>query len=213
MAGPTPFRRQRRAFVLLLALAGVMSQISLAPAEDPLPARIRGTIEAIDGRLITLKPREGETLKVRLTETARIGALVPATLADIKTGGFVGITSLPDENGNHKALEVHIFPESLRGTGEGQRPWDLGPKTTMTNGAVQLRVDQVAGPELTLQFKTGAQKIQVTPETVIVAYAAAEPGDLKPGNKAILFGLKRAADGVIEAAVISIGRDGLAPPM
>jgi hypothetical protein len=213
MAGSTPFRRQRRAFVLLLALAGVMSQLSFASAEEPLPARVRGTIEAVEGRLITLKAREGETLKIRLTETARIGALVPATLADVKTGGFVGITSLPDENGNHKALEVHIFPESLRGTGEGQRPWDLGPKTTMTNGAVQLRVDQVAGPELTLQFKTGAQKIQVTPETVIVAYAAAEPGDLKPGNKAILFGLKRADDGIIEAAVISIGRDGLLPPM
>lgn len=213
MAGSTPFRWQIRALALLLALTGVIGQVPAAPAQEPLPARVRGTIEAVDGRFVTLKPREGATLKVRLADNVRIGALVPATIADIKTGGFVGITSLPDENGDQKALEVHIFTEALRGTGEGQRPWDLGPKTTMTNGSVQLKVDQVAGPELTLEFKTGAQKIQITPETTIVAYAAAEPGDLKAGNKAILLGLKRAEDGVIEAAVISIGRDGLTPPM
>jgi hypothetical protein len=207
------FRIRAIALALLAALA-LPGWSAPAPAQDgPPPARIRGTIESIDGHLVVIKPRNGESLKVRLVEKARIGALVPATLADVKTGGFVGITSLPDENGNQRALEIHIFPEALRGTGEGQRPWDLGTKSTMTNGAVELRVDQVTGTELTLNFKTGAQKIVVTPETTIVAYAAVQPGDLKPGNKAILLGVKKADDGMLEAAVMSVGRDGLTPPM
>jgi hypothetical protein len=212
MASVLHFRRQVVALTLLSALA-LFGWSAPGLAQDAPPARIRGTIESVDGRLVVVKPHNGESLKVRLAENARIAALVPASLADVKTGGFVGITSLPDENGNQKALEIHIFPEALRGTGEGQRPWDLGPKTTMTNGAVELRVDQVASAELTLNFKTGAQKILVTPETVIVAYAAVQPGDLKPGNKAILLGVKKADDGVLEAAVMSIGRDGLTPPM
>ncbi len=209
------FLRFRRQAVVLALLSGLAFASAALPAaaQEPLPARMRGTIEAIDGRMLVLKPRTGESVKIRLTENARIGALVPATLDEVKTGGFVGITSLPDENGNHKALEIHIFPEALRGTGEGQRPWDLGPKTTMTNGAVAVRVDNVSGPELTLKFKTGDQKILVTPETIIVAYAQVQPDDLRAGNKAIVLGLKKADDGMIEASVMSVGRNGLTPPM
>jgi hypothetical protein len=205
------FRRQAIALAFLSGLA-FAGQAAPVFAQD-VPARIRGTIESVDGHVVVIKTRDGASLKIKLADNARTGALVKASLDDVKTGGFVGVTSLPDENGNQKALEIHIFPEALRGTGEGQRPWDLGPKTTMTNGAIQLRVDQVAGPELTLKFKTGDQKILVTPETTIVAYATLQPDDMKPGNKAILLGLKKGDDGVLEASVISIGRDGLTPPM
>jgi hypothetical protein len=101
----------------------------------------------------------------------------------------------------------------MRGTGEGQRPWDLAPQTTMTNGNIDLRVAAVEGEDLTVSFKAGTAKIEVPPDTMIVAFAESRPDDLKPGNKAILFGLKKGEDGVLEAAAISIGRDGLTPPM
>ncbi len=101
----------------------------------------------------------------------------------------------------------------MRGTGEGQRPWDLGEKSKMTNGNVDVRVDAVAGQELTMSFKGGSSKIVVAPDTAIVAFAPSTPDDLKPGNKVIAFGLKKGDDGALEAGAISIGRDGLTPPM
>ena len=181
--------------------------------QDAPPARLRGTIESVDGRLLVIKPQDGASLKVRLVEKARINALVKASLADVKPGTFVGITSAPNDKGGQKALEIHVFPEAMRGTGEGQRPWDLAPQTTMTNGNIDVRVAAVEGEDLTLSFKAGAAKIEVPPDTTIVAFAEFRPDDLKPGNKAILFGLKKGEDGVLEAAAISIGRDGLTPPM
>lgn len=208
------FSTRRQALALALLCGGALLAGSLpAAAQQPVPERLRGTIEAVDGKVLVIKPRVGDSVKVRLTEKARIGALVRASLADVKAGTFVGITSMPDEEGRQRALEIHIFPESLRGTGEGQRPWDLGEKSKMTNGNIDHRVDAVAGQELTMSFKGGSSKIAVTPDTTIVAFARSEPGDLKPGNKVIAFGLKRGEDGTLEAGAISIGRDGLTPPM
>jgi hypothetical protein len=207
------FNTRRQALALALLCGGALLGSLPAAAQQPVPERLRGTIESVDGKLLVIKSRGGESVKVRLAEKARIGALVHASLADVKAGTFVGITSMPDGEGRQKALEVHIFPEALRGTGEGQRPWDLGEKSKMTNGNVDLRVDAVAGQELTMSFKGGSSKIAVTPDTTIVAFAPAEPGDFKPGNKVIVFGLKKGEDGTLEAGAISIGRDGLTPPM
>jgi hypothetical protein len=205
-------RRQVLAFALLCG-GSLFAGSAPVEAQQNLPERLRGTIESVDGRVLVVKPRAGDSVKIRLAEKARVGALVRATLADVKQGTFVGITSMPDGEGGQKALEIHIFPESLRGTGEGQRPWDLGEKSKMTNGNVDVRVDSVAGQELTLSFKGGASKIGVTPDTTIVAFAPSQPDDLKPGNKVIVLGLKKGEDGTLEAGAISIGRDGLTPPM
>ena len=208
------FHARRQALALALVCGGALLAGALpAAAQQTVPERLRGTIESVDGRLLVIKSRGGESVKVRLAEKARVGALVRASLADVKAGTFVGITSMPDGEGRQKALEIHIFPEALRGTGEGQRPWDLGEKSKMTNGNVDVRVDAVAGQELTLSFKGGASKIGVTPETTIVAFAPSTPDDFKPGNKIIALGLKKGDDGIVEASAISIGRDGLTPPM
>ena len=211
MALSFPLRQQAAAFASLLGFA-FFACVLPALAQDA-PVRLRGTIESVDGRLLMIKLRDGASVKVRLAEKARISALVKASLADVAPGTFVGITSMPSDKGGQKALEIHIFPEAMRGTGEGQRAWDIAPQTTMTNGNIDLRVAAVAGEDLTLSFKGGTAKIEVPPETTIVAFAESRPDDLKPGNKAILFGLKTGDDGILEAAAIAIGRDGLTPPM
>ncbi|MGO9004981.1 MAG: hypothetical protein ACLQIQ_18755 [Beijerinckiaceae bacterium] len=205
-------RQRAVAFTLLFGFA-LFGGILPALGQDAPPARLRGTIDSVDGRLLVIKLREGASLKVRLAEKARISALVKASLADVKPGTFVGITSVPNDKGGQKALEIHVFPEAMRGRSEGQRPWDLAPQTTMTNGNIDLRVDAVAGSDLTLSFKGGTAKIEVPPDTTIVAFAESRPDDLRPGNKVIVFGLKKREDGVLEAAAIAIGRDGLTPPM
>jgi hypothetical protein len=212
MAGFFGARQQTFALALLSAFA-LFAHTVPTLAQDAPPARLRGTIEAIDGQVFLVKPQVGESVKVRLIETARKAALIKASLADVKPGSFVGITSAPGDNGSRRALEIHIFPESLRGTGEGHRPWDLGPQTTMTNGNIDTRVNAVAGEDLTVSYKGGSMKIQIVPDTAIVTYTALLPEDIKPGNKAIFIGLKKGEDGILEAAVMSIGRDGLTPPM
>ena len=110
-------------------------QFGHAQAQEP-PRRVRGTIEAVDGGRLTIKTREGAELTVQLKENAPVIAVVPASLADIKPGLYVGITGRPQPDGSQRALEVHIFAEAMRGLGEGHRPWDLEPGSTMTNGAV-----------------------------------------------------------------------------
>lgn len=213
--------RQQVLAVALLAGAAALgvipgaipAAIQGAAAEEALPARLRGTIAAVDGRLLTVTLADGKSLRLRLAQSARMSTQVKASLADVKPGAFVGITSVPDDKGGQKAVEIHVFPDSMRGTGEGQRPWDLMPQSTMTNGNIELRVDAVGGQDLTLSFKGGSARIDVPPQTVIVAFTDFTASDLKPGNKAIFFGLRKADDGVIEAGAVSIGRDGLAPPM
>ena len=100
--------------------------------------RVRGTIERVDGNHLIVKSRDGTELKIALAEKALIVAIVKASLSDIKQGSFVGVTGMPQADGSQRAIEVHIFPESMRGTGEGHYPWDLRPGATMTNANVEL---------------------------------------------------------------------------
>jgi hypothetical protein len=193
-------------FALLLAT-------SASFAQQP-PVRVRGTVEAVDGPLLTVKSRDGQTTyKVKMADNVAVRGIIKATLADIKDNSFIGVTGMPQADGSQKAVEIHIFPEALRGTGEGHRPWDLVPNSTMTNATVAQMVKAVSGDEITLKYKEGEKKIVVTPETVIVTYAPGSKDELKPGAKIFIGSATKKDDGTLETAAISVGRDGINPPM
>jgi hypothetical protein len=183
-------------------------------AQQPQTVRVRGTVEAVDGPVLTVKSRDGQTsYKVKMTDNVSIRGVIKAALADIKENSFIGVTGMPQSDGSQKAVEIHIFPEALRGTGEGFRPWDLLPNSTMTNATVAQMVKGVSGDEITLKYKDGEKKIVVVPETVIVTYVTGTKDELKPGAKIFIAGANKKEDGTLEAASISVGRDGLTPPM
>jgi Domain of unknown function (DUF5666) len=201
---------------LRMVLAAALA-LALAPAlaqNAPQVARVRATIETVsaDGASLAVRTRAGEAGTVRLTPKTLLVLVVPAALADVKPGAFIGVAALPGENGELKAMEVHIFPEAMRGTGEGFRPFDLAPGSSMTNGNIQARVDAASGPSLTVTYKGGEQTIVVDPKTPIVTFAPAAQTDLKPGAAIIARG-PRQEDGAIDATVVQVGKDGLVPPM
>jgi hypothetical protein len=185
--------------------------VSNAGAQDTV--RVRGTIDRVDGPVYVVKARDGAELKVTLMDNGIVVAIVKASLADIKPGQFVGSTGMPQPDGSQKAIEVHIFPEAMRGTGEGHYPWDLQTDSTMTNANVEESVASVDGQTLTLKYKTGEKKIIVTPQTAVVTYNPADKSDLKPGAKIFIAAAKKQPDGTLQAARINYGKDGIAPPM
>ena len=193
-------------FALLLAT-------SASFAQQPPPVRVRGTVEAVDGAVLTVKSRDGQTIKVKMADNAAVRGIIKATLADIKDNSFIGVTGMPQSDGSQKAVEVHIFPEPMRGTGEGHRPWDLMPNSTMTNATVAQSVKGVSGNEITLKYKEGEKKIVVVPETVIVTYVPGDKSELKPGAKIFIGAANKKDDGTLEASAVSVGRDGITPPM
>ena len=145
--------------------------------------RVRGTVEAMDGEMYVVKTRSGDTVKVALTDKPLFVAMAKVSMADIKPGMFVGTTALPQADGSLRAVEVHIFPEAMRGTGEGHRPWDLEPNSTMTNANVEAAVAGVSGQTLTMKYKGGEKTVVVTPQTVVVTYAPGDKAEVKPGTK------------------------------
>src|SRR6516165_397788 len=193
--------------------------VTSAFAQDK-PLRIRGTIDQVDGGMMVVKSREGDTLKIKLADDGKVVALVKASLADIKPNSFVGSTAMPQPDGSWKAVEVHIFPEEMRGTGEGDRPYDYKPQSTMTNGTVNSvgnstttgTVANEEGTTLTLNYKDGSKKIDVTAQTVIVSYVPGTREELKPGASIYVPAATRQADGTLLTVRVNVGR-GVAPPM
>ena len=173
-------------------------------------------VEAVDGPMLTVKSRDGQTTyKVKVTDNAAVRGIVKAALSDIKENSFIGVTGMPQADGSQKAVEVHIFPEAMRGTGEGHRPWDLMPNSTMTNATVaqMMQTRGIQGNDITLKYKDGEKKVVVVPETVIVTYVPGDKSELKPGAKIFIAAAAKKDDGTLEAAAISVGRDGITPPM
>jgi Domain of unknown function (DUF5666) len=191
---------------LLLAFA-----LSTALAQDTV--RVRGTIERVDGQTYIVKSRDGAELKVVLADNARVVAIVKASLSDIKPGSFVGVTGMPQADGSQRAIEVHIFPEAMRGTGEGHYPWDLRPQSTMTNANVEQTVTGVDGQTLTMKYKDGEKKIIVPPDVPIVTYVLSDQSELKPGAKIFIAAAKKQPDGTLQAPRVNFGKDGITPPM
>ncbi|MFZ1104841.1 MAG: hypothetical protein WAN86_18660 [Hyphomicrobiaceae bacterium] len=174
--------------------------------------RLRGTIERMDGGVYVVKSREGAEVRLKLAAGGGVSAVVPAKLSDITVGKYVGIAAMPLADGSQKALEVLIFPEALRGLGEGFRPWDLLPESTMTNANVDATVAAADGRVLTLKYKGGEKRIVVPDGVPIVAFAPGAVGDLKPGAQIFVGAAKKLPDGTLEAARINVGK-GIAPPM
>lgn len=194
-------------------VAGAALLISLASASAQQPARVRGTIEKVDGNTLTVKSREGASVTVKLKDGAVITGVDKAVLGDIKQNSFIGITAMPQSDGTQRAIEVHIFPESRRGAGEGYRPWDLVPNSTMTNANVEQLVTQVEGPLLTMKYKDGEKKIAVPNNAVIVQFVNGDRSDLKPGAKIFVAAGTKLPSGEIETTGVNVGKNGLTPPM
>jgi hypothetical protein len=195
-----------------LAGGALVSLLALTAVAQQPTVRVRGAIERVEGSVLKVMSREGANLSIRLAENATVVAVVKASLNDIKPGSYIGVgaTSMPD--GTLRAAEVHIFPEAMRGTGEGHRPWDLLPESTMTNATVADTVSRVEGPLLTLKYKDGEKKVFVPPETPIVTYAPGERSELKPGAKIFISAAQRQTDGSLLAVRVAVGR-GIDPPM
>jgi hypothetical protein len=197
----------------LVAVAMVAASTFYAIAQQPpTPSRVRGTIEAVDGDVLAVKSRAGEDFKLRMASDMRLVGITKISLSDIKVGSFIGTTTVPGPDGSQNAVEVHVFPEDMRGTGEGSRPFDLRPNSTMTNATVAESVAGNDGHTLLVKYKDGEKKVVVLPDTPVVTYVPAEKSELKAGAKVIAF-FKKLPDGSFEANRISVGLNGLTPPM
>ena len=190
----------------LLAALGV----SCADAQQPQTVRVRGAVEKVDGSTVVVKTADGADVTLTLAPDAQIVGVVKASLADIKPGSFVGSAAMPQPDGSQKALEVHIFAESQRGTGEGHRPYTV-PNSTMTNGTVGDMVTATDGGTLTVKYKGGEKKIVVPPNVPIVRYEVGDRGEVTPGVHVTALNAVKKPDGTIEAPRLNVGRDGVVP--
>src|ERR1700732_4257098 len=168
-----PVRRSTLIRPLVVVAMVAASSLSAIAQQPPTPSRVRGTIEAVDGDTLTVKSRSGEDVKLHMTGDMRVVGITKISLSDIKVGSFIGTTTVPDPDGTQKAVEVHVFPEDMRGTGEGSRPYDLRPNSTMTNATVAQTVAGNDGQTLTIKYKDGEKKIVVPPDTPVVTYVPA----------------------------------------
>ena len=189
--------------------------ISAASAQQPQPLRIRGAIEAVDGAVLTIKTREGDERKVKMTDNVTVTGIARTTMAEVKPGSYIGVTGMPQADGTQKALEVLVFPEAARGTGEGHFPWDLQPQSTMTNATV---ADLAAAPasvrggqQLKLSYKGGEKTVIVPRDTPVVTFKPATDALLVPGAKVLVNAQERS--GTPTALRVIAGRNGFTPPM
>jgi hypothetical protein len=199
--------------VLRLLAASSFALISFAlPATAQDTVRVRGTVERIEGPVFVVKARDGAELKLTVTEDHPLFVvIVPGKMSDIKPGMYVGSAGTMQEDGTQKAIEVHIFPESMRGTGDGHYDWDLLPKSKMTNGNVEQAVTGVDGPMLSVKYKDGEKKLVVTPQTVVVTYEMGKREDIQPGTKIFVSAAKKQPDGTLQTPRITYGRNGEGP--
>jgi hypothetical protein len=207
-----PVHRSTLVRPVLTAATIVLSSLYAIAQQPPTPSRVRGTIEGVNGDVLSVKSRSGEDVKLRMTNDVRVVGITKISLSDIKPGSFIGTTTVPGPDGSQNAVEVHVFPEDMRGTGEGSRPYDLRPNSTMTNATVAETVAGNDGHTLTVKYKNGEKKVVVSPDTPVVTYVPADKSDLKAGAKVIAF-MKKLPDGSFETNRVSVGRDGLTPPM
>jgi hypothetical protein len=190
---------------------GVALVASTAWAQNAT-VRVRGTIERVEDGVYIVKSRDGAELKLKLAAGGGVVAVVPAKLADIKQGKYIGVTGMPMADGSQKAIGIHIFLDAQRGLAEGHQPWDREPNSTMTNANVEATVASAQGQVLTLKYKDGEKKIIVPDGTPIVAYAPGDASDMKPGAKIFVGGAKKLPDGTLETGRVAVSK-GAAPPM
>jgi hypothetical protein len=199
-------------FARALTASGFALVCFALPASAQDTVRVRGTVERIDGPVYVIKTRDGSEVKLTtVADNPLFVAIVPAKMSDIKPGMYVGSAGMMQEDGTQKAIEVHIFPESMRGTGDGHYDWDLMPKSKMTNGSVEQAVTGVDGPLLSVKYKDGEKKLVVTPQTVVVTYEIGKREEIVPGTKIFVSAAKKQADGTLQTPRITYGRNGEGP--
>jgi hypothetical protein len=197
-------------FLAAFALFSVFE--TMAIAQQP-PMRLRGEIVKVDGNTLMVKSRDGADLTVKVPDNVAVSGVVKIPLSDVKPGSYIGVSAMPEPDGSQNALHIHIFPEALRGVAEGHGPWDVRPGATMTNATVAEIASVGAGRTLVVKYKDGDKKIVVPADTPIVTYVPGTRDELKPGAKLFIIAAQRQADGTLSAARVSVGRDGLTPPM
>lgn len=196
---------------LILAFAASLGLGWAARAQAPAPVRVRGTIDAVDAQQLRVVTRTGEHVTLKLTDKTGYTLIVPIAVEAIKPGSFIGTAAVTQPDGTLKALEIQVFPESMRGVGEGHRPWDLGDGSTMTNGTVgDLKVSN--GRLLTLTYKGGEQQVYVPPNAPVITYEPASLADVRKGSHVIVTAMPN-GDETMTATRVGVGKNGLVPPM
>lgn len=195
--------------LLSLLLVALVTLVPAAWAQQPV--RLRATVQALDATSITVKSREGEVVTLALPAELVVTEVYPIDIAEIKPGSYIGAASMPQADGTLEALEVVVFPEAQRGVGEGHRPYDLLPQSTMTNATVEGLGVVAAGRTLKLRYKDGEKTLNIPPQAPIVSFRPGERALLVVGARVIVTGTVR--DGRPTALRIQAGRNGFAPPM
>ncbi len=195
---------------LVVAAIGLALSATTAAAQQRI-VHVTGTVESFDGHVLAIKSEKLGEVKVALTGDVTVFGVTKATLAEVKPGAFIGVGAMPQADGSQRAIQVTVFAEVQRGLGEGFRPWDRQPNSTMTNATVAETVKGVDGEVLTVKYKGGEKKIVVPPGAVILAYSVGDKAELKPGaHIAIVRALKK-PDGSLQANRVNVGRGGVVP--
>jgi len=188
--------------VLVLAAGGATAQQSM---------RVSGTVEGFDGNVLAIKSAKDGEVKVSLTGDATVFGVTKATIADVKPGAFIGVGAMPQPDGSQRAIQVTVFAEVQRGLGEGHRPWDARPNSTMTNATVDQVVAGVDGQVVMVKYKDGEKKIMIPADAVILAYVVGDKVELKPGAQIAIVRALKKPDGSLEANRVNVGRGGVVP--
>jgi len=196
---------------LCLAVAAITLATTTAFAQAP-SARVRGTVEKLEAGVATVKTTDGQSVTLKLAPNLAISAVVKLNASEIKPGSFIGAGARPMADGSLSAIQINVFPEAQRGTGEGHRDWAAMPQTTMTNATVAETVSAVNGPVVTLKYKDGEKKLVIGPDAIILTTVPAEAADLKVGAEFVTTATKN-EDGTYSTARITVGKNGVAPPL
>lgn len=202
-------RFAQTAFVIAGSLA---LSTALVAAQDTQPSRVRGTLAAVDGHTLSVTSREGPVVQITMAPNVGVRGVKAASASDIKPGDYVGTATLPGEGGKAGALELLIFPASMKGANQGSFPWDLQPGSTMTNGTVSNAVESVSGRELTLTYPNGSKQVTLPANVPVVTFSDATIADLKPGSPVFVPATK-GSDGSLSTAFVVVGNQGVVPPM
>jgi hypothetical protein len=197
---------------MLLAFSATAQVPPPQGTPDAAPTRVRGTVEKLDGQTLLIKSRDGQAMTIGLAPNFTVLGVAKRSISDIKAGDYVASTSAKGTDGKLHAIEIHIFPEEMRGVGEGQRPWDLGPDSFMTNATVSGVAAAPQGHLLKVTYKGGEAEVIVAPETPIVTYVSGDAGLLKPGAAVFVIAQQK-SDGSLTAARVTAEKDGVKPPM
>lgn len=200
-----------RALSASLFAAALVLTSSIVQAQAPA-TRVRGTVEKLEGSALIVKTPSGEDVAVALAPGYSVGGVVKASVSDIKKGNFVGVGARPQADGTLLAVQVLIFPEAMRGTGEGHRAWGVLPDSTMTNATVADTVSRVDSANLVLTYPGGEQKVTITPDANIIMAAPAEASELSPGAQ-VAFTATRQAGGGLLASRVTIAKQGAQLPL